>query len=163
MCHQRFVIFFCCSLCALLFVGCMARVDFFRGWEVPVEQIIPFNKDLSAEGRWTTFDVVIDYTMSRQDGQLIVSGQAALTQHYHLLYNRVRNLEIYLFLLDDKGAVLRTEFLLTVVADSTEFKRGFSRSAPVPAAASGFALGYRGYADEWDSHTRFDFLPVRAD
>ena len=128
----------------------------FYGWQVL--ESIPL---MVNDGDWNTFDVDLQFHSERSGDTLSLTGQVMLTQHYHLLYNQVRDFNVYLFLVDDKMRIHKTVPLLGAAFVSTEFRRSFDVKTSIPQGVTAIAFGYRGHAYEWDSHAYFDQLPLR--
>ncbi len=145
------------TLCGLF--ACQNPATFFVGR--PVEPIlqIPITTAATQNGVWETFDLVINYTLYNNGDQIEVTGKAELGEHYQRLYNRVTQLDLYLFLLDGNAAVLKTIPLNGSLLRSTGEEITINTTALKPAGLKALSFGYRGSVASLDSHTSFDELP----
>ncbi len=95
------------------------------------------------EGIWETFDIIVDYRY-QADTTLQISGSAVLNQHYRSLYERLRKLDLYLFLLDNDNRVLDSRRIGRVLATDTRATVTFTETVAIPAEATQFVFGYEG-------------------
>mgnify|MGYP001194567041 CR=1 FL=1 len=139
--------------------ACQNPATFFVGR--PVEPIlqIPITTAPTQNGVWQTFDLVINYTLYNNDDQIEVTGRAELGEHYQRLYNRVTQLDLYLFLLDGNAAVLKTIPLNGSLLRSTGEEITINTTVLKPVGLKALSFGYRGSVTSLDSHTSFDELP----
>ena len=145
---------------SLLFVmaGCVPTAELYIGRAVTNAPIIKLEKDANVSGTWQTFDVTINYRY-QADGDIIeLAGQGELSQHYQLVYDGVRSLRVYLFLLDADGRVLET-IEIPAFMISTEDKFAFKNTFRINQSMRGFSFGYRGVATEMEGQAYFDSLP----
>ena len=146
------------SLC-LLFVmaGCVPTAELYVGKAVTSAPIVTL-EGADVSGTWQTFDVTINYRY-QTDGDIIeLAGQGELSQHYQMMYEGVRSLSVYLFLLDADGIVLATieiPAFLSYTEDTFAFKNTFKTNQSM----RGFSFGYRGVATEMEGQAYFDSLP----
>ena len=146
------------SLC-LLFVmaGCLPTAELYVGKAVTSAPIVKL-EGTDVSGTWQTFDVTINYRY-QADGDIIeLAGQGELSQHYQLVYDGVRSLRVYLFLLDADGLVLET-IEIPAFMISTEDKFAFKNTFRINQSMRGFSFGYRGVATEMEGQAYFDSLP----
>lgn len=148
---------------SLLFVmaGCVPTAELYIGKQVTAAPIAQLQDGENVSGIWQTFDMTINYQY-QADGDIVdLAGQGELSQHYQLVYNRVRSLRVYLFLLDADRLVLETieiPALLTTTEDMFTFNKQFKVSDGV----KGFSFGYRGLVWDKDGQAYFDSLPANA-
>jgi hypothetical protein len=138
--------------------GCVPTSELYIGKPVTSAPIIEFQKAENAAGTWQTFDVTINYTYTVSGGLIEIAGQGELSQHYQMMYNGVRSMRVYLFLLDADAVVLET-IEIPAFLISTEDKFTFNIPVKVNQSMQGFSFGYRGVATEMDGQAYFDSLP----
>ena len=150
---------FVALLCLIFAVtGCVPTSELYIGKPVTSAPVIEFQKAENAAGTWQTFDVTINYTYTVSGGLIEIAGQGELSQHYQMMYNNVRTLRVYLFLLDGDGIVLETVGIPAFLT-STEDKFTFNIPFKVNERIKGFSFGYSGVASEMEGQTYFDSLP----
>jgi len=138
--------------------GCVPTTELYIGKAVTTAPVVKLDKDANSAGTWQTFDLTINYTYALDEGILEIAGQGELSQHYQMMYNKVRTLSVYLFLLDGDGLVLETVDIPAFL-NSTEDKFTFSKFFKDNASVRGFSFGYRGVAYDSDGQAYFDSLP----
>ncbi len=146
---------------AIVVSGCVKTSMLYRGNTVSSVPVVTLQEDFPNAGTWETFELVIDYEYLRNGDFLEITGEVALTQHYHLVYDRLRHLYVYLFFVDQNSQVLETHSFVDNLTGSTEERLRVSRRYKIPIGATGISFGYDGAADDWDSHTSFYELPLR--
>ncbi|MBW2474652.1 MAG: hypothetical protein JRE56_08675 [Deltaproteobacteria bacterium] len=151
--------FFVALLCLIFAVtGCVPTSELYIGKPVTSAPIIEFQKAEITAGTWQTFDVTINYTYTVSGGLIEIAGQGELSQHYQMMYNRVRTMRVYLFLLDADAIILQTAEIQAFLM-STEDKFTFNIPFKANESMKGFSFGYRGVASDMDGQTYFDSLP----
>jgi hypothetical protein len=146
-------------LCLIFAVtGCVPTSELYLGRPVTSAPIIEFQKAEITAGTWQTFDVTINYTYTVSGGLIEITGQGELSQHYQMMYNNVRTMRVYLFLLDADAVILQTVEIPAFLM-STEDKFTFNIPFKVNQSMKGFSFGYRGVASDMDGQTYFDSLP----
>ena len=138
--------------------GCMPTAELYLGKTVTSSPIVKLEKTANAAGTWQTFDMTINYTYTVAGENLEIAGQGELSQHYQMLYNRVRTLRVYLFLLDGDGIVVETVEIPAFLF-STDDQFRFNLPFKINENRKGFSFGYRGVASEMDGQKYFDNLP----
>jgi len=146
-------------LCLIFAVtGCVPTSELYIGKPVTSAPIIEFQNAEITAGTWQTFDVTINYTYTVSGGLIEITGQGELSQHYQMMYNNVRTMRVYLFLLDADAVILQTVEIPAFLT-STEDKFTFNIPFKVNESMKGFSFGYRGVASDMDGQTYFDSLP----
>lgn len=141
--------------------GCVPTAELYIGKQVTAAPTVQIEESTNVSGTWQTFDMTINYQYLA-DGDLIeLAGQGELSQHYQLVYNRVRSLRVYLFLLDADGIVQET-IDIPALLTTTEDKFSFNKTFRTADGVKGFAFGYRGLVWDKDSQAYFDSLPENA-
>jgi len=153
---KTFVVALLCLIFAV--TGCVPTSELYIGKPVTSAPIIEFQKAEITAGTWQTFDVTINYTYTVSGGLIEIAGQGELSQHYQMMYNRVRTMRVYLFLLDADAIILQTAEIQAFLM-STEDKFTFNIPFKANESMKGFSFGYRGVASDMDGQTYFDSLP----
>lgn len=144
-----------------MIAGCATTAELYIGKQVTDAPIVQLEDGAGVAGTWKTFDMTINYRY-QADGDLIdLAGQGELSQHYQLLYNGVRSLRVYLFLLDADGLVLET-IEIPAFLTGTEDKFAFNMPFKANRDIKGFSFGYRGVATENEGQAYFYSLPSGA-
>lgn len=138
--------------------GCVPTSELYIGKPVTSAPIIGFQNAANAAGTWQTFDMTINYTYTVSGGLIEIAGQGELSQHYQMMYNSVRTMRVYLFLLDADAVILQTVEIPAFLM-STEDKFTFNIPFKANESMKGFSFGYRGVASDMDGQTYFDSLP----
>ncbi|MEJ2526255.1 MAG: hypothetical protein P8Y73_11940 [Desulfuromonadales bacterium] len=145
-------------LCTLMACTPVPISQLYHGKTITDVQIIPLSGSGPQQGNWSTFDMVIDYQYQVENDRLHISGTGMLSQHYQLLYAAVRQLRVYLFLLDDSGRVKQTVPLSAFLSNAEDTFR-FDQSVVLAPEIKAFSFGYSGYAYENEDQFYFDQLP----
>jgi len=138
--------------------GCAPIAELYVGKPVTSAPIAKLQKGTPSAGTWQTFDMSINYTYKMEKGTLEIAGQGELSQHYQMVYDVVKTLRVYLFLLDGDGVILETVSLpafLYRTEDKFTFSEGFKNNESI----KGISFGYRGVASEAEGQAYFDSLP----
>lgn len=147
------------SLC-LVAAGCAGLSSSFTGSKVSSAPIVPIKQVDSAASRWQTFDINIDYIFKRQDDVFDISGVAALSDHYELNYESLRDLRVFLFLLDADARVLQAVPVARSLTTDLDEKLDFKVSLKAPTGFAAFSFGYDGQAKDQRGGTSFYNLPL---
>ena len=145
---------------AIVISGCGETAMMYRGNTVSSVPVVTLQEDFPRAGTWETFDLVIDYEFAQDGDVLEITGEVALTQHYHIVYDRLRHLYVYLFFVDTNSQVLETFSFVGNLTGSTEERLRVSRRYKIPIGATGISFGYDGAAGDCESHTSFYKLPL---
>lgn len=151
-------------LCLLLVgSGCAATptAALFQGNPVDSQQVVAMQTGGPHGGTFENFDIRIEYRHTLDGAVFELAGGATLGAHYQMMYDRIRDLRIYLFFVDSDARVLETASLVWAAVGSTSQPLGFSRFLKVPEGAAGFAFGYDGKVSEWEGSVSFYLLPLR--
>jgi hypothetical protein len=162
----------CLGLFSLLTLctSCVATSRHFVGNTISPEQpIIALQPAGSHADSWENFDIRIDYQY-KQDGNVFeISGAAALTPRYEMLYSRLNDLKVYLFLLDKDSRVLQSEMLGRSLTGQLNERLQFTRFYKLPPGTASITFGYDGVARGesegrsimmMDGSTSFYLLPL---
>lgn len=156
---DRIVLYLFVCLFALLTSGCLQTQELYIGNKVTTEQV-SLEPNTHVAGTWETFDLIIAYEFVAKDDILNISGQARLGDHQRMIYDVVRNLDIYLFFVDNDSRVLLTQPLNRTMIGSTEQKAFFSHSYTIPAGTRSLSFGYSGVVTEREGQLYFHQLPL---
>ena len=145
---------------SLLFVmaGCVPTAELYIGKQVTAAPIAQLQVGENVSGTWQTFDMTINYQYQADGDIITLAGQGELSQHYQMVYDGVRYLRVYLFLLDADGLVLDT-IEIPAFLTNTEDQFAFNNPFKVNENIKGFSFGYRGVATEMEGQAYFDSLP----
>ena len=147
-------------LAVLLASGCVETAAMFHGNAVSPVYVVTLQENAPVAGRWETFDLIIDYEAIRDGDVLEIKGQAALSQHYQIVYDRVRYLIVYLFFVDENGRVLETIDFVDNLGGSPEDILQFAKFYKIPPGTTGISFGYSGKVMDWESMKSFYLLPL---
>ena len=152
------------GLTCLLFVvvsGCVETSMMHQGNSVTTAMtVVELQKGGPHADVWETFDIMIDYKYTQGDGEIEVSGQAVLSEHYQMNYNSLSKLFVYIYILDKDSRVLKTGELVRSMTGSVEELLTFSQQYEVPSGAASVTFGYDGVASEFQGATSFYELPL---
>lgn len=139
-------------LAGLILSGCQSTATFYQGYKAEDKNVIPLTGQ-AAQGSWETFDVNLIYRAEQSGNMLNVDGTVNFSFYHTANISRIRNLSLYLFLLDEDAQVLETELLIRTGLTQPEDQLSFAGNLAIPAEARSFAFGYRGQAhgDDNDS------------
>ena len=150
------------SVCLfLVMAGCVPTAELYIGKQVKSAPIVQIQKGANVSGTWQTFDVTINYQYKAAGAIIELAGQGELSQHYQMVYDGVRYLRVYLFLLDADGLVLET-IEIPAFPTSTEDRFAFNKPFKITENIKGFSFGYRGVATEIEGQAYFDSLPSKV-
>ena len=134
-------------LVALSF-GCTPVAQQFIGNRVTNAPVVELQPGGPHADSWQTFDVIIDYQYHKSGDIFAISGTAQLTQRYEILYSRLRDLKVYLFLLDDDYRVLATSMIARSLSVQLNDQMPFNQSFKLPPGATRISFGYEGLVTE---------------
>jgi hypothetical protein len=148
-------------ICVLLFLsGCVASPNPFIGNTVSSAPVDVLKSGGPHADSWQTFDIHIDYEYT-QDGNLFkISGSALLSEHYQMMYTRLRDLKLYLFFLDENSRVLAGHLLAQSLSYEVDHRLPFNRSFNVPPGTARISFGYDGRVSEREDRKPFSRLPL---
>jgi len=146
---------------ALVVSGCVETSMMYRGNTVSTAPVIALQESGPNAGTWETFDLVIDFEYTQDRDVLEITGEVALTQHYHVVHDRLRHLYVYLFFVDENSQVLETFSFVGNLSGSSEERLRVSRRYKIPAGTTGISFGYDGAVGGWDSNASFYELPLK--
>ena len=148
--------------CLLIFLsGCVATSNPFVGNTVSTVPVVVLKSGGPHADSWQTFDIHIEYQYT-QDGNLFnISGSALLSEHYQMLYTRLRDLKLYVFFLDKDSRVLAGHLLTQSLLNDIDQRLPFNRSYNLPPGAARISFGYSGRVSEMEDLKTFYQLPLR--
>ncbi len=154
----------CLGLFSLLILcsGCVAPASHFVGNTTsPAQPIIALQTGGPHADSWENFDIKIDYQYKQNGDVFEISGVAALTPRYEMLYARLTDLKVYLFLLDKDSRVLQTELLGRSLTGQLDERLQFTRLYKAPPGTVSITFGYDGLAQGMrDGTTSLYLLPL---
>ena len=147
--------------CLLIFLsGCVATSNPLAGNTVSSVPVVALKSGGPHADSWQTFDILIEYIYT-QDGNLFkISGSALLSEHYQMLYTRLRDLKIYFFFLDKNSRVLAGHLLAQSLLNDIDQRLPFNRSYDLPPGTDRISFGYNGRVSEMEDLKTFYRLPL---
>jgi hypothetical protein len=139
----------CLGLFSLLILctGCVTTSSHFVGNITSTNQpIIALQPGGPHADSWENFDIRINYQYTQNSNLFEISGAAALTPRYEMLYSRLQDLKVYLFLLDKDSRVLLSDMLVMSLTGQLDERLQFTRSYKLPPGTAGITFGYDGLA-----------------
>ncbi len=114
-------------------------------------------------GQWKAHDITVDYSYSKDQGQIDLSGKVAFASFFLMGYSRLQDFRLALIFLDENGRVIEEVGLVTNRGSLDPFP--FNRRIKLPPGAASVAFSYDGNAIEsgmaGGGHTSFSFTPAR--
>jgi hypothetical protein len=155
------ILWFCLTgLAVLPAAGCVETAVMYHGNAVSPVYVVTLQENAPVDGRWETFDLIIDYEAIRDGDVLEIKGQAVLSQHYQIVYDRVRYLIVYLFFVDETARVLETIDFVDNLGGSPDDILKFAKYYKIPPGTTGISFGYSGKVMDWESMNSFYLLPL---
>lgn len=146
--------------------GCQPQnvSSFFIGNQVSADDSLPLIVGEQRSGQWKTFDMLVNYKYRAENSSLEISGDSTLSDFYQINMRSLRDMDMFLFFLDDQRKVLETVQLFKSRSTDLGQSRSFNNTLAVPAGATAISFGYRGFAKEGRrvGGQRFDHLPKQA-
>ncbi len=151
-------------LCLLLILstGCVPTSSQFVGKALaPDQPIIALQAGGPHADSWQNFDIRIDYQYQQAGDVFEISGVAALTPRYEVLYSQLRDLRVFLFLLDKDARVLQTQMLTRSLTGQLDDRLQFTHVYKLSPGTVSLTFGYDGSVWEAQDQTSFYLLPLR--
>lgn len=130
-----------------LLASCQTTTTFFLGDTVEKEHLIPINVSADDQ-KWSTFDLDIAYSYTRNNDVFDIQGQVRLSQHYRMNYDYIPALDVYLVFLDSTSKVIGTTYLVRNYTYLTEAAIPFDIQSTAPPETVAFSFAYEGSATE---------------
>jgi hypothetical protein len=158
--YKMKLISYFCFAPIIIISGCAGASKTFIGNKVTTGPIIVIDKNVQDSGTWSTFDVAVDYQYKKVGNLFEISGQCTLGEHYQMMYERVKDLRVFLFLLDADSRVLLAVPVARSLSGDLDEKLKFSNSLQQPMGMVAISFGYDGdiFADR--GSTSFFNLPL---
>lgn len=149
----------CCSLLLLLVSGCQTTTGHYLGALADEEAVTAITPVLDAQQRWEEFYVTVDSQLSRQSGNYQMTGWLSFSLHSRMMYVRVADVELTLFLLDADNRVVGYRRATHFMALRPEDRIPFTVTLPLVDQAVAYTFGYqiRLIDDEGASSTNWYF------
>jgi len=136
------------SVSSILAVALLIAGTLIIGADAATKTVSPENRLSIAQpkesGQWKAYDLTIEYTYSRNQGHLDLSGNVRFASYLTLGYARLDNFRLGAVFLDENGKVLQ-EIGLTTNRGSLE-PISFNRKIDLPQNAVYMAFSYDGKA-----------------
>lgn len=135
-----------CLLGLVFMLGCQPVATFYVGKTYDQVASVNLIAGHYPDSVWAAKDLNIQYEYKLDGKQLTLSGEVDLLPAYEAMYNIIKSLDIYLFIMDDSSRVLQTlalsKSVSTAMGVGTPGK--FLKVIPLPASAKKISFGYRG-------------------
>jgi hypothetical protein len=157
---------FLCILSVTLVILFMAALQIIPAHAGP-RSVSPEHRLSIAEprnsGQWKGNDLAVEYSYSKDQGKMDISGNVEFSTSMVLGYARMEDFRLSAIFLDENGRVLQE---IGLVTNRGSFEPlSFKRKIDLPANAAFMAFSYQGKGIDSGgngvSHTSFYFSPVR--
>jgi hypothetical protein len=139
-------------------IACVPTSQLYLGKTVDSETVVLLDAMSGKQLVWKTFDLIMTYDYTLRDNVLEISGTGELSQHYQMMYAKIRHLRVYLFLLNEEGSIIQTVLLPSNLINP-EDSFSFQIKAHPSEKISALSFGYSGSAHDLYSRAYFYQLP----
>ena len=156
--RRRFKLVVFCSLLVLFLSGCQATTGHYLGALADEEAVTAIIPVLDTPQRWEEFYVTVDSQLTRQEDRYQMAGWLSFSLHSRMMYVRVADVELTLFLLDANNRVVEYRRATHFKGLSPEDRIPFTVTLPMVDQAVAYTFGYQiTLIDEGDLSTRWYF------
>lgn len=150
-------------LLVLLVSGCQATTGHYLGALADEDAVTEILPALGVQQHWEELYLTVDSELTRQAGTYQMSGWLSFSLHSRMMYARVADVELTLFLLDADNRVIDYCRVTYFKGLSTEDRVPFMVTLPLADAAVAYTFGYQITLidDERTSSTNWYFPRVR--
>jgi len=134
--------------------ACAETAMRYHGNKVATADVVAILEQGPHRNSWTTFDISIEYEYSQSGDTFKIAGEAVLGDHQRNIYHLLKNLSVYLFILDADSRVIETVSLVNALNEKTDASMNFDLLLHKPSSAAGISFGYTGYVCEYDNDPR---------
>jgi hypothetical protein len=152
----------CLCVVSLILVatGCTGASKSFTGNKVSSAPVVSIKQGGAEASTWQTFDLVTNYNYKYESDVFEISGVAVLNDHYQMTYDALKDLRIFLFLLDADAHVLKAVPVARSLTSALNEKLAFNVSLNAPPGLTAFSFGYDGEVQSQRGGTSFYNLPL---
>jgi len=147
-------------LLALFVSGCVETSMMFHGNKIPSVPVVALQEGGPHTETWQTFELIVNYDYTKDKDNIVISGQAVLSEHYQMNYGYLKELIVYFFFLDRDSRVLETVHLARAWTGSIDEHLTFSEDYNVPTGTTAISFGYTGATGSRSDRTSFYELPL---
>lgn len=127
----------------LLLSGCQATTGHYLGALAEDDGITEIIPVLDIQQQWEEFYVTVDSRLTRGQDQYRMTGWLSFSQHSRMMYVRVADVELTLFLLDADNLVVDYRKATHFKGLSTEDRIPFTVTLPLVDHAVAYTFGYQ--------------------
>lgn len=150
----------CCLSLILVTAGCAGLSSSFAGNKVSNAPIVSIKQGGQETSRWQTFDLITDYNYKYEGDVFEISGVAVLSDHYSMTYDSLKDLRVFIFLLDADARVLESAQIARSLTSNLDEKLSFNVALKAPPGLASFSFGYDGQVLEQRGGRSFYNLPL---
>lgn len=140
---ENFKLLACCSLLLLFLNGCQATTGHYLGALADEETVTAITPVLDAQQRWEEFYVTVDSQLTRQAANYQMAGWLSFSQHSRMMYVRVADVELTLFLLDAENRVVNYRRVTHFKGLRPDDRIPFTVTLPMVDQAVAYIFGYQ--------------------
>lgn len=136
------------SLCTLLFfvvmlTGCQTSTGHYLGALADEDRVTDITPVLDAQQQWEGFYLTVDSQLRRQAGNYQMSGRLSFSEHARMMYVRVADVDLTLFLLNADNRVVDYRRATHFIGLRPDDRVPFTVTVPVSDQAVAYTFGYR--------------------
>ncbi len=143
MSYLRTLSLFICFFISLFLSGCLSTTGHYLGALADKEAVTAITPVLDAQQHWEEFYVTVDSRLMRLEDQYRMTGWLSFSQHSRMMYARVADVELTLFLLDADNRVVDYRKATHFKGLSPEDRIPFTVTLPLVEQAVAYTFGYQ--------------------
>jgi hypothetical protein len=148
--YRRLIVLIIVTMNIILF-GCQpATTNYFRGASAAEMGAIAITADLKNEQVWQDLYLTVNYQLFRTDDRLNITGSMGFSESSKTNYNRVSDMKLKLFLLDENLIVIDSMDIARTLSYRLDDETKFNRTLPLDSHVVALAFGYDGYLVDSD-------------
>ncbi len=125
-----------------VFLSACAMPSTLSAGETIATPLIALQAGSPQAGSWQTFDIKIDYEYQLAGETMQISGRAGLSQHYLMMYARLKDLRIFVSFLDANAKVLESSLLATNTSEAINEELQFAKELKLPTSTEKISFKY---------------------
>ncbi len=130
-------------LFALFLNGCQTTTGHYLGAVAEDDGITEITPALDTQQHWEEVYVTVDSRLQRLEDQYQMTGELSFSQHSRMMYVRVADVELTLFLLDADNLVMDYRQATHFKGLSTDDRIPFTVTLPLVDQAVAYTFGYQ--------------------
>lgn len=131
-------------LLGILLVGCQATNGYYQGARADGDTVVALPDGAQSGQHWEDLYLQVDYSLKRVADRLTIEGTFSYTQSTTTIFQRVHDLKLKLYLLDDRQRVLAYRQVARSLGSSLDNEISFREVLELPDGAVGMTFGYEG-------------------